>query len=292
MGRKSLLFWSFIILFALSSTFLGGCRKGAEKKPAPSQGKQETSQKPKEPKELTAINKEIESILKETEKKLALQDKTVGAASQNKQDQESKTSSQPGDKKQESQQKKEEKKSPEKTLQDWSKEEKAMENIHKKWNSLETSAVKAGAADSLIEAFETDLDRLTGEIMKKSILGTRNAANELYGNSTKIAKLYQTNNPPDVDMMKYFTRKSLLNMEEDQWEGARKSVQDLETQWDKVKPMMDEKTAKLIAPTDYSIHDFARSIEQKNKDVAQIKGEIVLTNIDRLTKEIQKAQQK
>lgn len=276
-------------MVAFFCIFLNGCGKSPEKKPPQNTQKQESSQKPKEPEELKDITKDIESILKEAEKKQEIQENPSQSEGQNKQGQES---SQEGEgEEQPSQPKDAEKDSQKSEIENWTKEEKAVQSIHEKWNSLETATVEAGGQDSLITEFEINLDNLTNQVMGKNIMGTQKAANELYGSTIKIADLYQTDNPPPADMMKYFTQESLLAIEEDNWADARSSAQDLKKQWEKVKTMLDKNGAELSTQMDYAIYDFDQSINKKNKDVAKIKGDIVLSNIEKIIKELKKSKE-
>ncbi|HHT62759.1 MAG: hypothetical protein ACOX4H_06830 [Bacillota bacterium] len=271
-------------MLALLCIFLGGCGKNAEKKPPQNTQEQGSVQKPKEPDQLKDITKEIEGIFLEAKKKSEMQEKpSQGQKS-------SQTESGGGGNKQQGSQTGSGKESQKSKTEDWAKEEKSIKNIHKKWNSLEVDIVKAGAADSLIQEFEINLDNLTNQVMARSIMGTQKAANELYGSIVKIAALYQTDNPPPADMLKYFTQKSLLAIEEYNWAEAASNNQNLKKQWEKVKTLMGKEGARLNTQMDYAISDFGQSIGKKNKDVAKIKGEILLSNIEKIIKELKKNQ--
>jgi hypothetical protein len=303
LDKKRLFFGGLILAFAFFMVLCSGCGKEPEKKPPQQAGEQQGSQKPKEPKELKDITKDIESILKEAEKKQKMQEKPQAeqqGQQQNKQDkQEQGQQSQTGQggeegKQQSSQQGQQQggQQETQKMMQDWSKEEKAVEGIHQKWNSLETAVVKAGAEEALIAEFETNLDNLTDQVMSKSLRGTQKAANELYGSSVKIADHFQTNNPPPADMLKYYTQNSLLAIEEGNWTDAAANTQDLRKQWEKVKTMLDKDSAQLITQMDYAISDFDQSIMKQNKEVAKIKGKIVLTNTEKIIKKMQENKKK
>ena len=295
MVLKRILFGGLIFSIIIGIFFSGGCGKSPEKKPSQNEQKQETSQKPKEPKELKDITKEIEGIIAESEKKKEAKESPGQAQEQNKQGQESSNSqSGAGEEKKQSQEQSQDQGEQKKqenqqgTAQDWSKEEKAVRSIHEKWNALETSAVKAGASDSLIAEFETNLDHLTNQVMEKNITETPKSANELYGSAIKIADLYETDNPPPADMLKYFTQKSLMDIEEKKWAEAQSNAGDLKRQWEKVKTMMGQGGATLNTQMDYAITDFLQAIEKENKDVATIKGEVLLLNIEKITEELKK----
>lgn len=289
LGIKRLLIGVLVFLFAFSSLFINGCGKEPEKKPS-GNAQNQASQKPKEPREIKDITKNIEAIQKGMEEKQESQGNSGQAQEQGKQSQGA-SQSQSGGNDQQKEQKDQGESGQKSGLEDWSEEEKAVKSIHEKWNSLETSAVKARGEDSLIMEFETNLDGLTNQVMEKSIMGTRVAANELYGSTVKIADLFQTNNPPSADMLKYYAEKSLLAIEDDNWAAGDKNIQDLKKQWEKVKTMLGKNKGELSIQMDYAISDFGQSINKKNKEVAKIKGEIVLANIEKIIKDLKEKQQ-
>jgi len=284
---KRLFIGVLIFIFVFFCTFINGCGKSPEKKPSPNAQKQESAQKPKEPKELKDITKDIESILKEAQKKQEMKE-NPNQSDQKKQGQESTQAPSGGGEKDQGQQKDSEQDSKKSETQNWTGEEKAVQSIHQKWNVLETATVKAGAEDSLVMEFETNLDNLTNQVMEKSIIETQKAANKLYGSAIKIAGLFQTDNPPQADMMKFFTQESLLAIEEDNWPKAEENAQNLKKQWEKVKTLLNKEGAQLSTQMDYAIYDFDQSITKRNKYVAVIKGEIVLSNIEKIKEELKK----
>lgn len=276
MTGKNIPILFFAILFIFTTTFLGGCNEKSENSPP------ESSETKKEPQELEKITKNIELIIKEVEKKQELAKKPP----EEKSPPSEKSQGEPKDKENQQDKKQED------PLQNWDKEEKYVTEIHEKWNVLEIEATKEGADDALKNEFETNLDTLTDHIMAKNIMDTLISANELYGSTTKIADLYKTSNPPEADMMKYYTQKALFAIEEEDWTKAAESAQSIKSPWKKVKIKMGEKGAKLINPMEYSIEDFDKAIEKENKEVATIKGNIVLSNIEKVIKEVEKSQEK
>lgn len=287
--KKSILLF-IITVIVLASVVLEGCKKEPEKSPPKSPGTQETQGKEKEPEELKEITKNIESLIKETQKKQEMAKKPP--EEEGKQKPQGSKQDAGGGSQEGGQQQGQQEQQQEDPLKNWDKEEKSVTDIHKKWNTLEIEAVKIGVDDTLRNEFEDNLDSLTDAIMAKDITNTLKTANELYGSAVKIADFYQTNNPPETDMMKYYTQKALLFIEEENWEEAAGNVNSLKKQWEKVKIMMGDRGATLMAQMDYGIMDFMKSIEKQNKEVGKIKGEIVIGNIEKVAKEVEKAQKK
>ncbi|MGI6065734.1 MAG: hypothetical protein ACOYI2_04500 [Bacillota bacterium] len=262
-----------VLMLCLFTIFISGCGK-PEKKLAPKNGKTEqSSEKAQKPKELEEITTNIEEIIKSAEQKASSQTGGESSGSNNQGGSEQKNQGQ---------------KDP---LKDWQQEEKMVTDIHKKWNPLEIEVVKAGADDNLLSEFELNLDSLTDQIMSQNITGTLTVANELYGSASKIAGLFQTNNPPQADMLKYYTRKTMLFVEGDKWVDAQNMVGSITQQWDKVKTMLEGKNSGLTTQMDYVIKDLSDSIDRQNKEVTKIKIEIIMDNIEKVIKEIEENKQ-
>ena len=253
-----------VLMLCLFPIFISSCGR-PEKKLAPKNEKTEQSgEKTPTPKELEEITTNIESIIKSMEQKTSSQSsgENGGGSVQKNQGQ----------------------KNP---LKDWQEEEKMVTDIHKKWNPLEIEVVKSGAGDNLRSEFELNLDSLTDQIMSQNVAGTLTSANELYGSTSKIAGLFQTNNPPQADMLKYYTRKTLLFVEAEDWTSAQEMIGNITQQWDKVKTMLGEKNAGLTTQMDYAIKDLSDSIDKENKEVTKIKIGIIMDNIEKVIKEIE-----
>ncbi|MDD2498295.1 MAG: hypothetical protein PHY90_09240 [Desulfitobacteriaceae bacterium] len=270
MQVKALRILCLFLMLCLFPIFISSCGR-PEKKLAPNnENTEQSSAKTQKPKELEEITTNIESIIENVEQKSSSQSGGESGGSSNNQ----------GGSEQQNQDQKD-------PLKDWQEEEKMVKEIHKKWNPLEIEVVKSGAGDNLRNEFELNLDSLTDQIMSQNVAGTLTSANELYGSASKIAGLFQTNNPPQADMLKYYTRKTLLFVEAEEWIAAQEMIGSITQQWDKVKTMLGEKNAGLTAQMDYAIRDLSNSIDKENKEVTKIKIEIIMDNIEKIVKEIE-----
>lgn len=271
---------------SLTTAFPGGDKKTSETSSPEPPENQEFQGKENEPKELKEITKNIESIIMEVRKKQEMAKKPPQEQNASQGDGKQDSS---GDKQYQGWgQQSEQGNTQENPLQNWDKEEKSVTEIHKKWNILEIEVIKAGANNTLRNEFETDLNTLTNKIMAKDIMETLKTANKLYGIITKISDLYQSRNPSEVDMMKYYTQKALFAIEEENWAEAANNINYLKELWEKTKIMMGEEGAKLMVQMDYGIIDFSKSIENQNKAVGRIKGEIIMDNIEKVVAKIEK----
>lgn len=272
---------SRLIIFIIILTLLfivQGCKK-PEKVPIKNKNPQQGQTKPEEPEELKTIISNIEAIIKELENKKEIALKPQGET-QEEPNQEEKTSS------------KEKEKKKEEPFKNWSKEEKNLKELHKSWNIVEMEAVKAGASDSLREEFENNLYILTDKIMNKNISESIIWANELYGSTAKIAQLFKTSNPPEGDIMKYYTTKALLAVEKNNWEEAKNNIEYLHQEWEKIKILMEDKDMQLVGEMDFSIGNMLDTIDIKNKEAGKIKGEIIISNIEKVSKRIAEIKKK
>ncbi|SMB96114.1 hypothetical protein SAMN00017405_1457 [Desulfonispora thiosulfatigenes DSM 11270] len=274
-----------LVVLALCTIFLllqiTGCSKAPEKSPA--KDKKGASEQENAPKELEDIQTNIEEIITDIEKKNEFAQDPQKDQTENQKDSSNEQKKSGDDKAQEKQPK-----SKENPLTNWQKEEKSARDIHLKWNTAETSVVKVDITNTLRNEFENNLNFLTDNIISKNINESLKSANELYGTTIKINELYKNNDVPRVEILKYYTKRALLEVEESKWPEAKEDIKKLATEVEKVNLIMDKKENKLLLQLDYSVHDFLQAVEINNKEVAKIKGEIVMKNINSVIKKIAK----
>lgn len=273
------------VIFVLGQ--ISGCGKSPEKSPA--KNNQSAAEEQKAPKELEDIKKKTEEIMKAIEKKKE--------ASPNPQqdDSESKEEQKPeGDEKAEEnlgdQEKADSAKNPkvkQGPSENWEEAETSAREIHLQWNAIETSVVKKDITNTLRTEFENNLNILTDSIISKNITDSLKYANEVYGASIKIDQLYEENNISKGEILKYYTQKALLELEEENWMEAKANISNLVQEIEKVKIVMVENKSKTILQLDYSVQDFLQAVEDNNKEIAKIKGEIVIKNIQKIIKEME-----
>lgn len=291
-----------LIIFALICTvvvlYSGGCKKNPEK----SSPKSEINMKEldKEPEEIQDIKKSIKHIFLQVDnKKIAIEhpEKNQDMKSSDKKQNPNDTNKEEGKKEEEGmkdtgeKEKKDYKQDSEKEqdpMKDWQKEENEVKTIHEKWNAAEVSVAKLDTTGLVRKEFEKNLTLLTNMIMEKDLMGALKASNELYGNTVSASDLYKDNKIAKAEMMEYYAVRGVLQSEELKWPEAVVSAKSLKEQAEKVAIIFSGKDSESLEKLNYAIEDYAKAVNEQNLEVAKIKGDVVVSNVDRVIKEIQK----
>lgn len=302
MNRRPCMVIRCIALMILSCVLLSGCTlfKRPEQKSAQTDGKKDP------PKALTLMEQEtekiiksIEDIRKEREKLQREQMKPSKAEGvekqgglvrqneqqgQNEQDQKQQgqgqqSQNQQGEKGQQQGQQAEQPKMP---VLDWNQIEKSVEAIHTAWNNFEPDAEVEGISPEDISGFEDRLNTLTEHIMSRAEEETLSVANELYSYYPEFMNLYKHKQPPEVKKMKFLARQMLLYGQQDKWPEAKALIADMRRAWQTAKARMQKKDEALNKKIDAAIQDFAYMIDKEKINLAQLKGQILLKNLEQI----------
>lgn len=162
----------------------------------------------------------------------------------------------------------------------WQDFEKDLETLHSEWNSYEPQARKDGALEEWIDGFEDQLDSLTDQIIAHNEAHTLTASNQLYQYFPKFLNLYKHQAPPETKTVIYYVRQILLAGKEDKWEDTIDLMNKLLSTWEIAKNRIIKPDHELNGKIDASIDDFSRAVYKKNLNLARIKGDILVKNIE------------
>jgi hypothetical protein len=157
-------------------------------------------------------------------------------------------------------------------------------SLHYQWNELMPNASSKGAARELIDNFSNSLNNLTNTIITKNKESTLMASNKLYSYIPDILYLYKSKTSPELKRVKYYTRNSVLNSLAPNWPMADTDITSLKSSWSTYKNTIDKKQHESVSKLDYSINELEKVIKDKNQPLIDIKGRVVLTNINALEK--------
>ncbi|MGI6487321.1 MAG: hypothetical protein GX964_10250 [Syntrophomonadaceae bacterium] len=278
--------------------FFGLCGCGSRSQSEPKKPTPGMEQKPRAPEALDSILKELDAIITEvdakwkTESKTALKQATELAPSLENRDKKQKQ--------EEDKQKKDESPKSEKSSADehqnqstsptsnvaWQNEIKSLKKIHENWNMVEPEAIKAGLTTTARDNFEQTLNVLTQEINQHRVEGTLFAAITLYGHYADISQLFSTPIPAEFFRVKYEIMNSNALVGKREWETARTHAARSLEHWGHLKVQAEGIEPKLLSRTEFSLHDFDQAVTKKQAEVAMIKGEIVMKNLQNMEKEL------
>lgn len=160
--------------------------------------------------------------------------------------------------------------------------------IHSLWNSFEPKAVASLAPQKTIVAFKNALNVFTDAIQKPDEYLNLLAINELYKYLPDFFELYKTEEPPDLDRLRYGIKKIKLVSEKEDFNTAKITLEYLTEVWSKAKPKFKKDAMSSINKFDFALNDLKTSIESKNKIIMETKSEVALKIVDEIGKATKK----
>jgi hypothetical protein len=85
---------------------------------------------------------------------------------------------------------------------------------------------------------------------------------------------------PELKRVRYYTRDAVLNSLKPDWAVADADIISLKSSWLTYRNTADKKLNEEISKLDYSINELEKVIKDKNQPLIDIKGRVVLSNIN------------
>ena len=168
---------------------------------------------------------------------------------------------------------------------DWTNISKLIDELHYQWN--EYTPEIAESSSNLINRFSTGLNSLTTTASERSMSKALYSANELYSNIPDFYSLYNSEVSPEVKRITYYVRKIVIESGKD-WDQASRDNENLENSWSLLKKTLKKEQNDAEKKLDFSIYELKTVISQKSKQLTDIKGKIVLSNIQELEESYKK----
>ena len=169
----------------------------------------------------------------------------------------------------------------------WSKADKLIQELHYKWNDLIPDLSKKNADIKLIDNFDNALNKLTTIMTTKDMEKVLTSANTLYSHIPDLFSLYRIKLSPEAKRMIYYTRNIILEATKNNWEQASKDIDAIEKSWSLFRNTLESEQKETGDKLNFSIYELKKVTVEKNKQLTDIKGKIVLSNIKDLQKSIE-----
>jgi hypothetical protein len=286
---------------------LCGCSK-SKSKDTQKLSTQSTDTTQKVPDQLKSIEEGIEKIFKALEGPVGLnleeeskKGQSTGSKSTQKQGQEEKSDSKqqsspkPGGSEGESKQQPQQSPQPQAQAQakdPWQDVNKAIQELHTKWDEYAPMSIKSGASKELTDQFGTALNDLTMTALKKDGISTMLSANKLYGYIPDFNYLYKTQVSPEIKKVKYYARDCVLSSMKLNWAQTDEDIKNLKTSFNVFKRSLDEKNKEKGTKIENSIYELEKVEKERNKELTDIKGRLVLKGAMTLEKEMDESSKK
>lgn len=166
----------------------------------------------------------------------------------------------------------------------WPEIESLVSNLHYQWNDFMPEIAKKGADMKLVDSFDNALNILTTTVASKNTKKALTAANALYSHIPDLYSLYRLKISPEAKRMVYYGRSIVLEAQEDNWEQAAKDNEALEKSWSLFRNTLEKEQQQIGDKLNFSIYELNKVSSEKNRQLSDIKGRIVLSNIKELQK--------
>jgi hypothetical protein len=304
-NTKSMIRVSIILLLFLC-LFTAGCAKNEEPQDAQLQALKQNQEQEKESEKLKDIEADLEAVFEvlggpsvKTDKSSKHDQQTTGEQEKTDRQQgdgqktgEDQSGKDQGEQKQnnekqgEQQQTSKDQQKPQ-VPDKWSKAEELIRKLHYKWNDFSPDLSKKGADIKLIDNFDNALNQLTTTISSRDTQKVLTSANTLYSKLPDLYSLYRTKLSPEAKRMVYYTRNIILEAAKDNWEQVATDNEAIEKSWSLFRNTLENEQKKPGDKLNFSIYELKKVSAEKNKQLTDIKGKIVLDNIRDLQKSIE-----
>ena len=166
----------------------------------------------------------------------------------------------------------------------WSEIDMLINNLHYQWNDFMPEVAKKGADMKLVDDFDNALNSLTSIVAEKDSKKILGAANALYSHIPDLYSLYRTKMSPEAKRMVYYARNIILESAKDNWEQVKKDDKAMEKSWSLFRNSLEKEQQAIGDKLNFSIYELNKVALDKNKQLSDIKGRIVLSNIKELQK--------
>ncbi len=286
-ARILIIFWAMLLgvsilgCQSIIKRILPESRENEEKSSENQKGSEKSTEKKDPPKSLTEMDGLIVEVITEIEKVQKKNDeaklKTESDQSNSQTNKEKKQKGSEGERKNEQTVRSQE---PKKIQVDWVKINKTLRDIHTQWNVYEGQAVMDGAPPEILTKFEEAVTHLSNSIFSKDEMKTLVAANQSYQYIPEFLNLYKHNKPPETKKMKFHIQQILFDSKMNKWDLSTMHLKGLDEAWTITQSKMKKDNSQLNQRISNAIRDFENAVKTKNPRLVDIKGEILLKNIE------------
>ena len=159
-----------------------------------------------------------------------------------------------------------------------------IEKMHYQWNNLMPEAVKKGAGKDLVNNFDNALNNLSKTVSSKNKMNTLLAANSLYAYIPDFYSLFNAKSSPEIKRVRYFARSAILSSLTANWTQADADIGNLKSVWVLYKGTLSKDQQDTANKLDLSIYELEKVVKERNQQLTNIKGKVVLSNTEALEK--------
>ena len=154
--------------------------------------------------------------------------------------------------------------------------------MHNKWNEMKPKLEKEAISQESIKLFDNNLNNLTKAINNKKHFELLVKANDLTLNLAFFIDELADKTLAAINTSKYYTRKIVLDMVNENIKIAMKNIPKLKNEIEKINiKLVDKNNKELKTKLISSLNDLENAISFKDFNVVKIKASLLIKNINR-----------
>jgi hypothetical protein len=161
--------------------------------------------------------------------------------------------------------------------------------LHSAWNSYEAKAISDFAMQTAINDFESALNNLTKTVDTQDEYLSLLEVNQLYKYLPDFYMLYESKVPPDLDRLRFASKKILLLSEKQDFTGANDVLLYFENIWMAARPKLKSDNAEVVSKFEFAFADLKNAVISKNGMIVEAKTEVLLKLVDEIEKKAEKS---
>ncbi len=162
--------------------------------------------------------------------------------------------------------------------------------LHSSWNSYETKAIADFAMQTAINDFESSLNNLTKMVEIRDTYQSLLEVNQLNKYLPDFYMLYEPKVPPDLDRLRFASKKIQLLGEKQNYAGANDVLLYFENIWMTAKPKFKSDNSEAVNKFEFAFADLKNAIIAKNEMIVKAKAEVLLKLLDEMEKKAEKSE--
>lgn len=161
-------------------------------------------------------------------------------------------------------------------------------DLHSMWNSYEPKAISDLVPQAPVKEFETALEALTKAVDTRDVYASLLQINQLTKYLPDFYSLYQSKVPPDLDRLRFATKKIQLLSDKNDFEAAKAVLKYLEDAWATAKPKFKKDYLDEMNQFEFALSDFKSACDAKNNMMIEAKSKVLLKILDDIEKKAKK----
>ncbi len=277
----------FITLLAFASFTINGC--GIFKNGSTQQSS-ESEQNEKAPKPLTEIETSIESIFQALGAPATGEEQDSSEPKNSSEDKKELENKEGGDETQ-AQEQGQQKEQEQNKNEPWEKVSQTLNQLHTQWNEYMPEAAEKSNDSKIIDNFSNSLNNLTNIITERDKARTLLATNNIHSSIPEFYSFYKINHIAELKRMIFYTRSCILYSQNGKWAEVDSHMGDLESSWTFLKSALAKEKLDSVNKLDLSVYELKKVVVEKDSQLINIKGRLILSNIAEVEKDLEESSQ-